>query len=100
MSAIAPLPDARASSVRHVSVHRDAMVIEGQPLSNVDLAGYVSGATLGTAPIVVIVGGITASPFPFGDVATGAEAWWPALAAPDLIDLSRQTVLAPCWPGN
>ncbi|MDB4954378.1 MAG: hypothetical protein JWO36_1947 [Myxococcales bacterium] len=76
------------------------MVIEGHALIDVELAGYVSGAPLGTAPIVVIVGGITASPFPFGDADTAAEAWWPALAAPDLIDLATQTVLAPCWPGN
>ena len=30
----------------------------------------------------------------------GAEPWWPALDAPDLIDPARHTVLAPCWPGN
>ena len=101
MSAITPLSDAHLpSSVRQISVHRDAMVVECQALSDVHLTGYVSGAPLGSAPIVVIVGGITASPFPFGDPGSGAEAWWPALATPDLIDLSRQTVLAPCWPGN
>lgn len=81
-------------------VRREAMTVEGHALADVVLGGYVLGAPLGTAPVVIVVGGITASPFPFGDPASGAEAWWPALAAPDLIDLSRATVLCPCWPGN
>src|SRR4029077_13371004 len=55
---------------------------------------------LGSAPVVIVVGGITASPFPFGDAASGAEARWPALQAPDLVDPSQATVLCPCWPGN
>jgi homoserine dehydrogenase len=76
------------------------MMVEGHALEDVTLAGYVLGPQLGTAPVVVIIGGITASPFPFGDVATSTEAWWPALNAPELIDPSRHTVLAPCWPGN
>jgi len=54
--------------------------------------------------VVIIVGGITASPLPFGDGKSlddgGTEAWWPALNAPDLIDPSRMTVLCPQWPGN
>ncbi len=76
------------------------MVVEGHALANVLLAGYVLGAPLGTAPVVIVVGGITASPFPFGDAASGTEPWWPALAGPDLIDPARVTVLCPCWPGN
>jgi homoserine dehydrogenase len=76
------------------------MVIEGHALADVTLAGTVLGPELGTAPVTVVVGGITASPYPFGDAATGAEPWWPALDAPDLIDPARQTVLCPCWPGN
>jgi homoserine dehydrogenase len=76
------------------------MMVEGHALEDVTLAGYVLGPPIGTAPVVVIVGGITASPFPFGDAASGAEAWWPALNASELIDPSRHTVLAPCWPGN
>jgi homoserine dehydrogenase len=76
------------------------MVVEGHALADVVLAGYALGLELGTAPVVVVVGGITASPFPFGDATTGAEAWWPALAAPDLLDVTRQTVLSLCWPGN
>ena len=76
------------------------MVVEGHALEDVELAGYVLGAPLGTAPVVIVVGGITASPFPFGDAASGSEAWWPALHAPGLIDPARMTVLCPCWPGN
>ena len=76
------------------------MVVEGHALSSVVLGGYVLGPTIGTAPVVIIVGGITASPFPFGDAASGAEPWWPALDAPDLIDPATTTVLCPCWPGN
>jgi homoserine dehydrogenase len=74
------------------------MVVEGHALDDVVLAGTVLGAPLGSGPIVVIVGGITASPYPFGGGDT--EAWWPALAAPDLVDLARQTVVSMCWPGN
>jgi homoserine dehydrogenase len=80
-------------------VARERMQVEGHPLEQVSLAGWAYGPELGTAPVVVIVGGITASPFPFGD-GDAVEAWWPALRAPDLIDPSRQTVLCPCWPGN
>jgi len=32
--------------------------------------------------------------------AAGREAWWRALGAPDLIDITRYTVLCPSWPGN
>ncbi len=76
------------------------MAIEGHALGDVVLGGFVLGAPLGTAPAIVIVGGITASPFPFGDAASGAEAWWPALRAADLIDPETRTILCPCWPGN
>jgi len=83
-----------------LEVRRDAMTIEGHALADVVLGGYVLGAALGTAPAVVIVGGITASPFPFGDTASGTEPWWPAMNAPDLIDPATHTILCPCWPGN
>jgi homoserine O-acetyltransferase/O-succinyltransferase len=85
-----------APESRRLVVAREAMVVEGHELADIELAGYAIGPELGTAPIVVVVGGITASPFPFA----GEDAWWPALAADDLIDPVRQTVLAPCWPGN
>jgi homoserine dehydrogenase len=76
------------------------MVVEGHALAGVVLAGYLVGQPLGTAPVVIVVGGITASPFPFGDPASATEAWWPALQAPDLVDPSTATVLCPAWPGN
>ena len=41
---------------------RDAMVVEGHALDEVVLGGYMLGAPLGTAPVVIVVGGITASP--------------------------------------
>jgi homoserine dehydrogenase len=88
---------------RHL-VERAAMTIEGQPLTDVSLAGWAYGPPVGEAPVTVVVGGITASPFPLGDGrpedAGGAEPWWPALFAPDLIDTARTTVVCPCWPGN
>lgn len=80
------------------------MTIEGHELTDVSLSGWAYGPELGSAPVVVIVGGITASPFPFGDGRSGAdegaEAWWPALCAPDLVDPARHTVMCPSWPGN
>src|SRR3569623_996407 len=99
MSAIAPVTP-HLPSTRRLEVHREQMVIEGHALEDVTLVGTLLGQPVGTAPVVLVVGGITASPYPFGDAGTGAEAWWPALAADDLIDPATQTVLAFCWPGN
>jgi len=96
----AAAPELPPPRPRLAEVRREAMVVEGHALDDVVLGGYVLGPPLGAAPVVVIVGGITASPFPFGDPEAGAEAWWPALRAPDLIDPERTTVLCPCWPGN
>jgi homoserine dehydrogenase len=98
MSAISAPAPAPAYSPRREEVRREAMVVEGQALADVVLGGYVLGPPLGTAPIAIIVGGITASPFPFGDAASAAEPWWPALH--DLIDPATTTLLCPCWPGN
>ena len=100
MSATAALTSSPPPTPRRYEVRRDAMVVEGHALADVELAGYLLGLPLGTAPVTIVVGGITASPFPFGDPPSGAEAWWPALQAPDLVDLGRTTVLCPCWPGN
>lgn len=89
---------------RRLVIDHLSLTIEGRRLDDVQLGGWVYGPELGTAPAVLIVGGITASPFPFGDgQAQGEEsraAWWPALRAPDLIDPARHTVLCPSWPGN
>ncbi|HUJ58277.1 MAG TPA: homoserine dehydrogenase [Kofleriaceae bacterium] len=98
MSAAIARPSLRTA--RRLAVRVDALTIEGHALDGVELAGYALGPELGSAPVVIVVGGITASALPFGDAATGAEPWWPALDAPDLIDPARMTVLAPCWPGN
>ncbi|CAN5438676.1 hypothetical protein BH11MYX1_BH11MYX1_07400 [soil metagenome] len=74
------------------------MIVEGHVLHEVALAGFAVGAELGPeTPIAVIVGGITASPFPFGS-GDDQEAWWPSLGP--LLDLEHTAVLAPCWPGN
>ena len=100
------LPDLSATAAipRRLEVACAAITIEGHALADVSLAGWAYGPDLGTAPVVVVVGGITASPFPLGDgrgeAAGGSDPWWPALFAPDLIDISRVTVLCPCWPGN
>lgn len=87
-----------------------SMTVEGHQLSDVELVGTIAGAELGTAPVYVIVGGITASPYPFGG--DGNDAWWPALRghgqsdstqAPGtagVIDLERTTVVCLCWPGH
>ena len=100
MSVSAPVSSSAAPAPRRYEVRRDVMVVEGHALAGVELAGYLVGQPLGSAPVVIVVGGITASPFPFGDAASGAEPWWPALQAPDLVDPSNATVLCPCWPGN
>lgn len=103
---------------RPLRVERAAIVVEGHRLEDVVLGGWAYGPELGTAPVVVIVGGITASPLPFGDGRSPSEAgpersraaspeqgrrveaWWPALMGEGLIDPARTTVLCPCWPGN
>ncbi len=94
-SAVQTAPDV---GPRRLDVHRDALVLSGHPLHDVRLGGWAYGPPLGEAPIFMIVGGITASPFPFGD--GDSDGWWPALGAPDLIDVERHTVLCPAWPGN
>ncbi len=89
---------------RRLVVEHLSITIEGRALEEVQLGGWVYGPELGTAPVVVVVGGITASPFPFGDGQAAGDderaAWWPALCSPDLIDPARHTVLCPSWPGN
>ncbi|MGQ0732394.1 MAG: homoserine dehydrogenase, partial [Acidobacteriota bacterium] len=97
-----PSPAASVAPPRHLTVERASLTVEGHTLHDVSLGGWAYGPELGTAPVVIVVGGITASPFPFGDDREDEvrEPWWPALCAPDLIDPSRHTVLCPCWPGN
>ncbi len=89
---------------RRLVIEHLSLTIEGRTLEDVALGGWVYGPELGTAPVILIVGGITASPFPFGDGQAEGEdpraPWWPALCAPDLIDPAKHTVLCPSWPGN
>ncbi|HEY1547141.1 MAG TPA: alpha/beta fold hydrolase, partial [Kofleriaceae bacterium] len=59
-----------------------------------ELVGYALGQPLGSAPVVAIVGGITASPFPFAE----RDAWWPAIEP--LVDPAHHTILTLAWPGN
>lgn len=89
---------------RPIDVRLDRVRVGSRDLSDVLLRGYAYGPPLGTAPVVMIVGGITASPFPFGGgIAFGAgtdSGWWPALRQSGLVDLERHTVLCPAHPGN
>lgn len=88
---------------RRLVIEHLSLTIEGRALEDVQLGGWVYGPELGTAPAILIVGGITASSFPFGDGRDGDDAraaWWPALCAEDLVDPAKHTVLCPSWPGN
>lgn len=94
-----------ANKPRRLSVRHDELVLDGHALSDVELSGWAYGPELGSAPVFVVVGGITASPFPFGDGVPRdegghGEGWWSALGAHDLIDPAQHTVLCPAWPGN
>lgn len=99
-----PAPAVPILAPRPLRVERPSIHVEGHRLEEVSLGGWVYGPDPGTAPAVVIVGGITASPFPFGDGRApeqgGIEPWWPALIGDGLIDPTETTVLCPCWPGN
>ena len=97
-----PTTSAIVAAPRLLVVERASLTIDDHALADVRLSGWAYGPEIGTAPAFVIVGGITASPFPFGghDGRDAVDAWWPALSAPDLIDPTRHTVLCPSWPGN
>ena len=83
---------------RACPVTLESLEIGGKTLREAHLGGFAYGPALGTAPVYVIVGGITAQPYPFGD--GRSTGWWPALGVPDLIDLRRHTVLCPAWPAK
>ena len=89
---------------RRLDLRQPTIAIEGNTLADVALGGWAYGPELGTAPVVVVVGGITASPFPFGDgrgeAQGGSDPWWPALCAPDLIDPSRMHRALPVLAGQ
>ena len=83
---------------RAIGLHVPEGRVNGHLLRDLNLTGTLYGRPLGTAPVWMVVGGITASPLPFGD--GEAEGWWPALARPGLIDLTQHTVLCPALPGH
>ncbi len=84
---------------RRLSVRRDSLEVDGRSLVDLELGGWAYGPELGQAPVCLLVGGLTATPFPFGN-GEDERAWWPALHSPDLIDPERVTVLCFEWPGN
>ncbi len=98
MDAVSSEESLLVTSPKLLRVDRDRVSLGSIELRDVVLTGYVSGAPLGTAPIFMLVGGISASPFPFGDGKD--EGWWPALRATDLVDPAQHTILCPAWPGN
>jgi len=86
---------------RRLTTSVPSILVDGHQLDEAVLTGWAYGPEVGDAPTIVVIGGITASPFPFGNPeAPEIEAWWPALLGPGLIDPSTTTVLCPCWPGN
>lgn len=92
-----------ALAPRNLVVTQPRLTVDGHALEHAVLGGWVYGPELNAAPAVIVVGGITASPFPLGDPTAPPgerDAWWPALFGPGLIDPAVQTVLCPCWPGN
>lgn len=72
--------------------------LAGERVEALTLRGVRYGRPLGAAPVVVLMGGITAPPTAFGDGAS--PGWWSALDRPELIDTRRVTVLCPALLGN
>ncbi len=70
----------------------------GDTLQDVTLRGFAYGPPLGSAPVFVLAGGITADALPLGD--GRRPGWWQALEATGLLQLDRHTVLAPGTLGN
>ena len=96
---------AHVPSPRRLEVTHDQLTLSGHPLRDLVLGGWAYGPPIGEAPVFMVVGGITASPFPLGDGVSRDEGghgdgWWSALKAHDLIDPTRHTVVCPAWPGN
>lgn len=89
-----------ADRPRLLQVAHERLTVNGHALADVVLSGWAYGPPIGEAPIFMVVGGITASPFPFGDANEDLEGWWHALRGPTRIDPTRCTVLCPSWPGN
>ncbi len=70
-------------------------------LDALSLGGACYGRPVGDAPVTVLMGGITASPWAFGGADGGPGAgWWPALLGDGLLDPARETLLCPALPGS
>lgn len=88
-----------SSRAQPVLVQHSSLALgSGRTLKDASLRGLVYGLPVGQAPIVLVIGGITASPYPLGDA--DHAAWWQALKSPDLLDPQKQTILTFCWPGS
>lgn len=99
-AATEPISATPARKPRLLRVERPELTLSGHALDDVVLAGWAYGPPIGQAPIFMLVGGITASPFPFGEGGEDDAGWWHALAGKSRIDPERCTVLCPAWPGN
>ncbi len=86
------------TELAEVVARRDSFALGQRTLQNVVLRGVRFGCPVGDAPLVLVIGGITASPYPLDHAEhTG---WWPAMGAPELLDPQRQTILTFRWPGS
>lgn len=72
--------------------------LAGHTVKDLALRGLQYGRPLGTAPVVVVMGGITSRPHALGD--GSGPGWWSALATSGLLDPTRQTILCPAMLGN
>jgi homoserine dehydrogenase len=87
-----------STAPRTLTHHLDTLHVEGTALSDLTLSGTLYGQPLGTAPVFVLLGGLTSDPYPLGR--DGDPGWWHALRGPGLLDLDQHTVLSPALPGS
>ena len=83
---------------RVLTTHHEHLSADGLDLRDVTLSGVHYGREIGTAPVFVLIGGLTADPYALGN---GEQpGWWHALAGEGCIDPTRHTVLCPALPGS
>jgi homoserine dehydrogenase len=83
---------------RVLTTHHENLSADGLDLRDVTLSGVHYGCEIGTAPVFVLIGGLTADPYALGN---GEQpGWWHALAGEGCIDPTRHTVLCPALPGS
>src|SRR5690606_33600768 len=86
-------PQVHAPAPEWLAVSHAALEVGAHMLRGVTLAGARYGQAIGTAPVTVSMGGITASPWAFGGAPDApGDGWWPALLGPDLLDPTRDTL--------